>query len=250
MNFKLHLLRIEKLLCALTSWKMLFGLLRSGVLAGSEHRKILSAELRTIVDIGANKGQFSLACRRWSPNAMIISFEPLSQPYNIYNKLFLGDKNIESHPYAIGPNHERRVINISAHIDSSSLLPIGENQISHYPGTEKIGEAEIEMLPLDHVLSRSRIIAPALLKLDVQGFEFDALVGCEALLGCFDLIYCECSFIELYVNQKLVFEITNWLQERNFILAGVYNCSYDQKGRALQADFLFHRNDSRFAFQV
>lgn len=80
---------------------------------------------------------------------------------------------------------------------------------------------------------------PAFLKLDVQGFELEALRGCEDLLGHFSNVYAECSFVELYSGQALAHEIISWLRERGFSLSGVYNMGYDRNGRAVQGDFLF-----------
>ncbi|MGA7966535.1 MAG: FkbM family methyltransferase, partial [Gammaproteobacteria bacterium] len=83
------------------------------------------------------------------------------------------------------------------------------------------------------------IASPALLKLDVQGFELPTLQGCEDLLSRFAWVYVECSFIELYEGQALADEVITWLRERGFALSGVYNMSYGRSGRAIQADFLF-----------
>ena len=55
----------------------------------------------------------------------------------------------------------------------------------------------------------------------------------------FDFIYCECSFIELYSGQKLAYEVIEWLHQRQFNFVGIFNTSYDGKGQAIQADFLF-----------
>jgi len=68
-----------------------------------------------------------------------------------------------------------------------------------------------------------------------------ALQGCESLLHCFTHVYVECSFVELYTGQALAHEVIAWLRERDFVLKGVYNMSYDQNGRAVQGDFLFSR---------
>ena len=91
-------------------------------------------------------------------------------------------------------------------------------------------------------VSAGDIKAPAMLKLDVQGFELEALRGCEDLLECFSYVYAECSFVELYTGQALADEVILWLRERNFHLRGVYNVFYDKKGQAIQGDFLFKRN--------
>jgi len=84
-------------------------------------------------------------------------------------------------------------------------------------------------------------LSPALLKLDVQGFELEALKGCEDLLHCFAWVYAECSFVELYEGQALADGVIAWLRERGCVLSGVYNMTYDKQGRAVQADFLFCR---------
>lgn len=97
---------------------------------------------------------------------------------------------------------------------------------------------------LADALPAADIEAPALLKLDVQGFELQALAGCEPLLDRFAWVYVECSFVELYAGQAFADEVIAWLRERSFSLRGVFNMTYDAKGVALQADFLFaHRTD-------
>ena len=80
-----------------------------------------------------------------------------------------------------------------------------------------------------------------MLKLDVQGFEYEALIGCESMLAHFDWVYCECSFVELYSGQKLAADVIDWLDSKGFELKGIYNSAYDKSGRAVQADFLFIR---------
>jgi hypothetical protein len=94
---------------------------------------------------------------------------------------------------------------------------------------------------LREFIPAAEIGAPALLKVDVQGFELEALRGCEDLLGRFAYVYAECSFVELYAGQALADEVIAWLRERGFKLRGVHNMDYDRGGQAIQADFLFAR---------
>ena len=67
MNLSLLYMRLDKLGQALRSRRLLRALLRHRVLAGAEHRQILGQKLAPVADIGANRGQFSLAVRRWAP---------------------------------------------------------------------------------------------------------------------------------------------------------------------------------------
>ena len=88
-------------------------------------------------------------------------------------------------------------------------------------------------------LNENDIISPALLKIDVQGFEKNTLAGCNKLLHKFDVVYIELSFTELYSGQALADEVIHLMRQQNYRLDGVYNVSYDKDGKAIQADFLF-----------
>lgn len=241
MNIQLFLLRLDKLLQAIKSWRLTKALLAHRVLAGAEHRYVLSRNFDTIVDIGANRGQFALAARRWSPQSKVISFEPLPQPAELFRRIFSDDSLVTLHEAAIGPSSQLCKMHVSERDDSSSLLPISALQATIFPGTAEAGTIEVRVAPLDNFVTSSQLIGRALLKLDVQGFEFEALAGCQSLLPHFDVIYCECSFIELYSGQKLAPEVISWLAQNGFALLGVYNPAYDANGRFVQADLLFER---------
>jgi FkbM family methyltransferase len=208
------------------------------VMAGMEHQAVLNRPLSTVIDIGANRGQFALAVRAVC-GAKVISFEPLPEVACIFQKVFADDPKVKLYLAAIGEKTEKKLIHLSARLDSSSLLEIGEAQSRYFPGTHEIGTFEVEIGTLDGFLTKEDIVRPAMLKLDVQGFEFESLAGCKSLISNFDYIYCECSFVELYKNQKLAGEIINYLSKFGFVLTGVYNPSYDCSGNCIQADFLF-----------
>ncbi|MGH9653684.1 MAG: FkbM family methyltransferase [Bryobacteraceae bacterium] len=199
---------------------------------------------RTVVDIGANRGQFSLLARELFPCAHIFGFEPLAGPARVYERVFAGDSLVKLHLGDIGSKAEERTMHVSARDDSSSLLPIGDEQARVFPGTHEVKTLAVQVVPLGSVLGETAMERPALLKLDVQGFELEALRGCERLLARFDHIYCECSFMEMHKGQSLADEVIAWLHERGFRLAGAYNMAYDAGGKSVQADFLFQRDGS------
>ena len=112
-----------------------------------------------------------------------------------------------------------------------------------FPGTEEKEERKVTVRRLDTILCRDDIEQPALLKIDVQGFEKDVLEGCKTLLPCFSYVYVECSFVELYSGQALAHEIISFLSGFGFTLSGIYNPYYDRKGIAIQGDFLFENKN-------
>jgi FkbM family methyltransferase len=242
MNLILFLTRLDKLTKVLRSGDLFRALVRYRVLAGAEHRHILGPELATVVDIGANRGQFSLAVRQWATEARVFAFEPLAGPATRFRGFFRGDSRVTLHQAAIGPETGKRTIHVSAADDSSSLLPISELQEQLHPGTGQIRTETIQVGRLSDFVSAEEIAPLALLKLDVQGFELEALRGCEDLLSLFSMVYAECSFVELYSGQALAYEIIAWLGGRGFNLSGIYNMGYDTKGKAIQGDFFFSRS--------
>jgi FkbM family methyltransferase len=216
--------------------------LRYGVFAAIEHEPVLrTLRCNTVVDIGAHSGQFALTARHWFPDAKIISFEPLSRPAEKFFALFSGDKNVILYPVAIGPEDGVALIHISGRDDSSSLLPITALQNTLFPGTKEKGTQNIQVKPLDAMLEPDEIKRPALLKLDIQGYELQALKGCTKLLDKFNYVYVECSFMELYAGQALADEVIFFLKKFGFRLTGVHNLTYDSHGKAVQADFLFEQ---------
>jgi len=238
--FSLQLLRFNKLLFIIRHPALLAVLVRHRVLAGVEHKAVLARPLATVVDIGANRGQFALAARAIS-GAKVISFEPLPDVAVIYRRVLGDDPLTKLHVAAIGEKSESKLIHLSARDDSSSLLEIGEAQSEYFPGTQEVGTMEVEVGPLDNYLVENEIVRPAMLKLDVQGFEMQALAGCKSLIGNFDCVYCECSFVELYKGQKLAGDVIAYLGALGFGLSGMYNPSYDRGGNCIQADLLFEK---------
>jgi FkbM family methyltransferase len=230
--------RAIKFMRLLKSTKSRHGL-RYGVAAAVEHRCALGAlDFATVVDIGANKGQFSLFAVDAFPGVTIYAFEPLPVPAARYRSVFYGQQ-VRFFEAAIGPCEKETTIYVSQREDSSSLLPITKRQIEVFPGTQLKETRIIRVAPLVKFIRYDELRAPALLKIDVQGFELEVLKGCDPLLSSFEYIYVECSFIELYAGQALADDIITYLGQHNFRLAGVYNQVSGPEGRAVQADFLF-----------
>jgi FkbM family methyltransferase len=240
-------LRLHKLLHISRSGTSLRGLLRHRVLAAVEHRVALGLGCRTLVDVGANRGQLSLAWRSVVPNGRILAFEPLRRAADDFRRLFAGDPQVQLFTHAVGTTAGTVSMNVARHADSSSLLPITGQQTALYPGTELSHQETVAVRPLADVLRPERLRGPVLLKVDVQGFEMEVLRSCGDQLDRIDHVYCECSFRTLYGGQPLAHEVVTYLASRGFALAGVYNVYHDGSAVAVQADFLFSRAAPRAA---
>ena len=217
------------------------ALLRHGVAATTEHGAFLgSRPFRTILDVGANRGQFSLAARHFNSSARIIAFEPLPAAAAVYRAVFSADQAVTLHVTAIGPTRGQASMQVSGREDSSSLLPISEKLTELYPGTDKGGDAEVPICPLPDLVPAETLVAPALLKIDVQGFELEVLKSALPLLPRLSAVYVEASFVNFYTGQALASEVIDYLHANGLRLTGFYNPSYDHRsGVIVQSDLLF-----------
>jgi FkbM family methyltransferase len=214
--------------------------LRHGVAATVEHDRVPFADYRSVVDVGVGRGQFAVFALRTFPAAQIIGFEPLPSSFKTAARMLSGSGRVELRRQAIGAEPGRAAFHITADADSSSLRrPTGE-QIRRFPGTDSIDRVEVEVVTLDEAVAEPR--RPALLKLDLQGGELEALRGAGRLLDSIDDVFAECSFVELYEGQVLADQVICYLRDRGFTLRGVYSPAYGKDGVCVQADLLFGRS--------
>ena len=219
------------------------ALLRTGVFASTEHDHVLEGlKIDTIVDIGANRGQFALCARRLYPRARIISLEPLRKPARTYLRVFRRDPLTTLINKAVSMESGTAMMNVSRWDVSSSLLPFAQAQHDNFPFTEQSAGERVSTASLSGCLGDNTLVGTSLLKLDVQGYELAALRASEDLLGTFQYVYVEVSFIELYLGQALASEIVSFLFVNNFKLICVTNLSCGRARRPIQADFLFARD--------
>jgi FkbM family methyltransferase len=213
-----------------------------GVGGGIEHDAVLRSlqSLATVIDVGANRGQFSLAVRHFHARARIIAFEPLAQAAAVYRRVFAGDGYAELHQSAVGTSAGKATMQRSGREDSSSLLPISELMPQHFPGTGAIGVEEVPIAPLTKFVTAADLQGTNLLKIDVQGYELEVLRSAQPLLAHIDRVYVEASFVPFYDGQPLAAEVIDYLHAHDFVLEGFMNPSFHaQTGMPIQADLLF-----------
>lgn len=213
-----------------------------GVAAGIEHTAALThIRAHTVVDVGANRGQFALLALELFPDAHVHAFEPLAKPRAQLARWAKAERRLSVHPLALGSCNGAASMIVAARDDNSSLRPITDRQMALFPGTHAVGREQIRVARLDSVLRAEALSAPALLKIDVQGSELEVLHGAADLLARFDWVYVECSYVELYEGQAMCNEIVAVLEAAGFALERVCNLVHDKAGQPLQGDFLFAR---------
>jgi FkbM family methyltransferase len=207
-----------------------------------EKQKLWMKELniRTILDIGANIGQFATTSRNIFPNARIYSFEPLPSCYTLLKEKFKDDNNITVFPFALGDKEEIVEINEHNFSPSSSLLDMLDLHKKALPVTAKHHKTSVQVKRLDDFEKEIILQKPVLLKLDVQGYESKVIAGGEKIIDAADYLMVELSFVPLYDKQPLFDDIYTLLKNKGFELRGCYEAfANNNTGAILQSDGFF-----------
>lgn len=232
--------RIQKLILSLTRpscWRAL----AQGVAPSIEHIPMLKTlKIDGIIDVGANRGQFSLACRLALPRTPIVAFEPIPGEAKTYRAVHGKCPEVELIETALGDAAGQATLHLSHSADSSSLLAIGQRQTELFPGTQEVDSITVSVKRLDVLHQHWSGRTQQLLKLDVQGFELNVLRGAIETLKKCKFVYAECSDVVLYEGQALRPEVSAFLDGHGFRESASYNATYDG-GQLIQADYLFVR---------
>lgn len=216
------------------------ALMRYRVAAATEHLAVIRfCAAPTLLDVGANRGQFSLAFRKFRPGAQVIAFEPLPEAAETYEKVFEGDGRTRLERVALASESGSAHFHVADRADSSSLLRPGEGQERAF-GVRSVGTIDVPVRRLDECVDAEALQHPILLKVDVQGGELAVFEGC-GFLERVDFVYVELSFVELYEGQPLFDEVCTYLVDRGFAVAGLYNQVTTDDFGPTQVDVLFKR---------
>ena len=184
---------------------------------------------RVIFDIGAATGEWARLAHQVWPAATIVGFEPNQSriealertraevPGFSFHRCFLGAKASEDVAYADDQ-------------EQTSLF-----------ATSGRASATAPMRTLDGMLAANQIPQPDLLKLDVQGYELEALSGGARAMASASAAILEVSLYAFAPGVPTLDRVLSFMRERGFVaydLAGILRRPKDDRLAQLDVVFL------------
>jgi len=204
-------------------------------------RVIEQKGINTIVDVGANIGQFGLEMRRIGFKGQLFSYEPVTESFDFLAKKVFHDDQWECFKLGLGSRLDEVKIGVSNNFGlSSSILPILSSHVENSP-TSKFGNYEtIKLTTLDDEISRLGIVPnSALVKIDVQGYELEVLRGNLHKITDIAALLIEVSLIELYSSSPTLKDILEFFEEQaSHQLVNIFRSFSTSNGELLQIDIL------------
>lgn len=193
-----------------------------------------------ILDVGANTGQFARAAHTVFPNARIYSFEPLPDCLTAMGERMKGISGFQAFGSAIGNEDGTITIHHNTSSPSSSILPMTREHTEAFPWTEGDTDIEVEIHRLDHFLPQLDLSGNILLKIDVQGFSQQVLLGAPEALSRSRAVFIETSFVQLYEGEATFDTTYRFMIDRGFEFVGFLDqLEHPKSGRILQGDAIF-----------
>lgn len=141
----------------------------------------------------------------------------------------------------MGNKKSKKKFYVTNREDSSSFLKPSNKDLNDY---EIKNISNIQLDRLDNILKSYNIKKPALIKLDVQGYELEALKGAIKILKNIDYIITEVSYKKIYNNQVSKKKLINFLKKNHFKKNKITNITKLNNG-LFQADYLFKKRNKK-----
>ena len=203
---------------------------------------LVASGIKTILDVGAHMGEFAQRISIMLPEADLVCFEPLQEPFDKLTARFTGNSRFRTVRCALGEQPGQFEMQHNEYAPSSSLLPMADLHKKSFSYAVESKPEKIEVRRLSDVAKELKLRDPILLKLDVQGFEDKVIKGGEDVVARAKIIIIEVSFQTLYHGGPLFDDIYRMLKDRGFTYRGNFEQLASPTDRqVLQADAIFCR---------
>jgi FkbM family methyltransferase len=215
---------------SISSFEMISKLLERNVVPNS------------IIDVGANVGQFTVAAANLFPDVHIHAFEPLEDCTIKLQQNVRQLNHVTVYGLALGDRDGHSPMHVNSYSLSSSILSLTPAHLRAFPYATEVSTVQVPVSTIDKIFAGVSLTSPVLLKLDVQGYEANVLKGAKELLKTIDYVVMEASLKPMYDGELLFDALVNLMQGFGFRFeCPVGSLEDPSSGETLQMDALFSR---------
>lgn len=196
-----------------------------------------------IFDGGAHLGDSVIAFSAHAPLATFHCFEP--DPYSVekIRKKFSGQANIIIIEAALGEVPMIAQLNINASRPTNSLLSVSRKIPSSILSLcQPIEQVNVNVVSVDSYCDERGIAKVDILKLDLQGYDYKALLGSRQTLQGVIVVLTEVWFTEVYAEAELFPDILFLMKQHGFRLHTLCGLHYGERDELLWGDAIFVRS--------
>ena len=181
--------------------------------------------IKTIIDVGAHKGEFAQNALQIESVNKIIAFEPQKKIFSLLKEKFSDNDKVVLNNFALSEKVEKRIMKINKMTATSTLNHEINNDSLYfkfksfllYQKNSIIDEEEIDTTTFDAFFNGEIFDENTLLKIDTEGYEIHVLKGSEQKIREIKYILIENQFSKMYKNVNFR-DCHDFLRKKNFKL--------------------------------
>jgi len=181
--------------------------------------------IKTIIDVGAHKGEFAQNALQIESVNKIIAFEPQKKIFSLLKEKFSDNDKVVLNNFALSEKVEKRIMKINKMTATSTLNHEINNDSLYfkfksfllYQKNSIIDEEEIDTTTFDAFFNEEIFNENTLLKIDTEGYELKVLKGSNQKIKEIKYVLIENQFSRMYKNVNFK-DCHQFLESKNFRL--------------------------------
>jgi FkbM family methyltransferase len=197
-----------------------------------------TANVRTIIDIGAARGDWTRLAAQHFPDRSYLMIDPLIENEPALRNVCAVLPNAQYELAAVGSATNPIAFSVTNDLDGSGIYDASDDGYAR--------PRMVQQITLDEAATKHNVGGPFLLKLDTHGYELPILAGARAVLQQTDAIVMECYFFHVSPTACLLWEICQEMSALGFRVADLVDPFRRPKdGMLWQVDLVFLRTEHR-----
>jgi FkbM family methyltransferase len=186
--------------------------------------QLLKKQPLIAIDIGANIGDYSAELRRRNANLEIHVFEPASTNVEKLTQRFAGDKLIKINPLAV--SNKNSSATLFSDSPGSALGSLNKRKLEHHNIDLNLEETVVTICFEDYWIKNLGKRVLDIVKIDIEGYELNALKGFREAIHYTNLIQFE--FGGTQIDTRTYFrDFWYFFKENNFDIFRITPSGYD-----------------------
>jgi len=183
---------------------------------------------------------------RWFPGAIVHAFEPYSKTFETLRARVEASPyrdRVRLHNFGFYDKKGEAPLHVTSHHGANSLVAISPAYHVFNPHVREEDSEDVQLVRLDDFVADAGISHIDLMKVEVEGAEFEVFAGgVRTLSSMIDTVFCEMSFARFPRERGEYIRVFQLLQDCGFAPAEIYDVAQGDTGdrwRLAQFDCVF-----------
>jgi FkbM family methyltransferase len=202
-------------------------------------------DVRCVLDVGGNRGQYAQLLREIGYRGWIVSFEPMPASIEVLQQKAAHDQAWLIYPFALGAESVQRELHVYSNTQLNSLLEIHQG-VAHIPPEELAlaGTTLVEVVRLEDIfpeVDRKVGAGSYFLKSDTQGYDLNVLKGGERILNRIEGLQVELALKPFYDGAPTYEQMIGAIRAYGYFATGFFPVAVDPDGTLVEVDYVSRR---------